>query len=111
VKAKGVNATVIIPGVSIYAPSALMINKYHTTKIDLAKLLLGYVLSDEAQTAFAGFGARPIRYVLGDLKLPDAAKAKWLPDAQYANVKQVADWTKVDPEVIANTWKTKVLGG
>ncbi len=63
-----------------------MINKYNTAKADLAKLLLDFVLADEAQTAFAEFGARPIRYVLGDLELPDEAKAKWLPDAAYADV-------------------------
>ena len=83
-KEKGINTTVVIPGVSVYGPSALMINKYNTAKADLAKLLLDFVLTDEAQTAFAEFGARPIRYVLGDLELPDTAKTKWLPDADYA---------------------------
>ncbi|MFT4040586.1 MAG: extracellular solute-binding protein [Thermomicrobiales bacterium] len=111
VKEKGVNAEVIIPGVSIYAPSALMINRYNTEKADLAKLLLDFVLSDEAQTAFAEFGARPIRSVLGELELPESARAKWLPDAQYADVKQVADWTKIDADIIAETWDVEVLGG
>lgn len=111
VQEKGVNAKVVIPGVSIYAPSALMINKYNTAKADLAKLLLDFVLSDEAQTAFAGFGARPIRYVLGDLTLPEGAKATWLPEAEYASVKQVADWSKVDATHIADTWDQEVLGG
>lgn len=111
VQEKGVNAKVVIPGVSIYAPSAMMINKYNTEKMDLAKLLLDFVLSDEAQTAFAEFGARPIRYVLGDLRLTDEAKAKWLPDADYADVKQVADWSKVDALSIADTWDEEVLGG
>ena len=76
----------------------------------IAKLLLDFVLSDEAQTAFAEFGARPIRYVLGDLELPDAAKAKWLPDDKYAGVKQVADWSKIDADKIAATWDEEVLG-
>jgi putative spermidine/putrescine transport system substrate-binding protein len=111
VKAKGVNAIVIIPGVSIYAPSALMLNKYNTAKMDLAKLFASYVLGDEGQTLFASFGARPVRYVLGDLTLPDTAKAKWLKDDQYAKVQLVDDWTKVDPELIATTWKNQVLGG
>jgi putative spermidine/putrescine transport system substrate-binding protein len=110
-KEKGINTTVVIPGVSVYGPSALMINKYNTAKADLAKLLLDFVLADEAQTAFAEFGARPIRYVLGDLELPDAAKAKWLPDANYADVKQVQDWSKVDANTIAETWDIEVLGG
>jgi putative spermidine/putrescine transport system substrate-binding protein len=111
VKEKGVNAVVLIPGISIYAPSALMLNKYNTAKMDLAKLFMSYVLSDEGQTIFAKFGARPVRYVLGQLTLPDDAKAKWLPDEQYTSVKLVGDWTKIDPENIANTWKNQVLEG
>ena len=88
-----------------------MINKYNTAKMDVAKLFLDYVLTDDAQTAFAKFGARPIRSVLGDLKLPDDAKAKWLPDDQYKDVKQVKDWSKVDAKKIAETWDSQVLGG
>jgi putative spermidine/putrescine transport system substrate-binding protein len=88
-----------------------MINKYNTAKADLAKLLLDFVLTDEAQTAFAEFGARPIRYILGDLELPDAAKTKWLPDADYLDVKQVQDWSQVDANAIAETWDTEVLDG
>ena len=49
--------------------------------------------------------------MLGDLELPDTAKAKWLPDADYADVKQVADWCKVDATTLADTWDTEVLGG
>lgn len=109
VKAKGINAEVVIPGVSIYAPSALMLNKYFTAKMDLAKLLIDFVLSDEAQTTFAKFGARPIRAVIGDLELPADAKAKWLPDDQYSQVKQIADWSKVDPAKIADIWTNQVL--
>jgi putative spermidine/putrescine transport system substrate-binding protein len=108
---KGINTTVVIPGVSVYGPSALMINKYNTAKADLAKLLLDFVITDEAQTAFVEFGARPIRYILGDLELPDAAKAKWLPDEDYADVQQVEDWSKVDAQTLADTWDVDVLGG
>lgn len=108
---KGVKTAVVIPGTSIYAPSALMINRYNTAKSDLAKLLLDFVLADEAQTAFAEFGARPIRYVLGDLELPDTAKAKWLPDDDYADVQQVQDWSKVDANTLAELWDIEVLGG
>lgn len=107
-KKAGVNAQVVIPGVSIYAPSALMINKYNTAKKDVAQLFLEFVLSDEAQIAFAKFGARPIRYVLGDLKLPDDAKALWLPDSQYAKVVQVKDFTKIDALKIAQIWDDQV---
>jgi putative spermidine/putrescine transport system substrate-binding protein len=111
VKEKGIKAEVVIPGVSIYAPSALMLNKYHTSKMDAAKLFMEYILSDEGQEIFAKFGARPIRYVLGDLTLPDAAKANWLPESQYSQVKQVKDWTKVDPEALGKFWKEQVVGG
>ncbi len=38
VKDKGVNAVTIIPGASMYAPSGLMLNKYNTGKMDLAKM-------------------------------------------------------------------------
>ena len=110
-KEKGINTTVVIPGVSVYGPSALMINKYNTAKADLAKLLLDFVLTDEAQAAFAEFGARPIRYVLGDLELPDTARTKWLPDADYRDVQQVQDWSQVDANLIAEMWDTEVLDG
>lgn len=110
-KAKGIGAEVVIPGVSIYAPSALMLNKYNTGKSDLAKMFADWVLSDEGQTVFAEFGARPVRYVLGDLQLPDSAKAKWLPDDQYAQVKQVGDWSAIDAATIAEVWETQVLAG
>ena len=111
VQEKGINTAVVIPGVSVYAPSALMINRYNTAKADLAKLLIDFVLSDEAQTAFAEFGARPIRYVLGDLELPETAKEKWLADDLYADVVQVQDWTKVDANTLAELWDVEVLGG
>ena len=108
---KGVGAKVVIPGVSIYAPSALMLNTYNTGKMNVAKLMLDFVLSDEAQAAFAKFGARPIRWVLGDLKLPDDAKANWLPDSDYAQVKVLPDWSKVDLQKVAGTWRDEVAGG
>lgn len=111
VKAKGVNAQVIIPADgSIYAPSALMLNKYNTAKMDVAKLMLDFVLSDEGQAAFAKFGARPIRWVLGDLKLPDDAKANWLPDSDYAKVHSIPDWSKVDLQKVVGIWRDEVSG-
>ncbi|HET6221870.1 MAG TPA: extracellular solute-binding protein [Dongiaceae bacterium] len=108
-KEKGVNVSVVIPDGSIYAPGAIMVNKYNTAQMDLAKLYLDWVLSDEGQLLFAKFGARPVRYVLGNLKLPGDAKGNWLPDSAYANIKTVKDWSKVDPATIAEVWKTKVL--
>jgi putative spermidine/putrescine transport system substrate-binding protein len=110
-KKKGVNTQVVIPGVSVYAPSGLMLNKYNTARMDVQKMFLDWVLSDEGQTVFAKFGARPARYVAGDLKLPDDAKTKWLPDDLYKDVKQVKDWSKVDPAKIADIWDNQVLAG
>ncbi|KQV15298.1 hypothetical protein ASC97_31350 [Rhizobium sp. Root1203] len=110
-KEKGVNAEVIIPDVSIYAPSALMINKYNIAKMNAGKLLLDFVLSDEAQIAFAKFGARPIRWVLGDLQLPDDARKGWLPDSAYAGVKQIPNWALVDVAAVAGVWQEQVAGG
>ena len=111
VQAKGVNAKVIIPDGSVYAPSALMLNKYNAGKMDVAKLMLDFVLSDEGQTAFAKFGARPIRWVMGDLKLPDDAKTNWLPDSDYAKVHVIPDWSKVDLQKVSGTWREEVAGG
>lgn len=110
-KEKGINAVTVIPGVSIYAPSAAMINKHNTEKMDAAKLYLDFLLSDEAQTAFARFGARPIRSVLGDLELPAEATANWLPEDQYADVVTVEDWSAIDADQIAALWEDEVLGG
>ncbi|MEV7011315.1 extracellular solute-binding protein [Streptosporangium sp. NPDC051022] len=108
-KAKNVNVEVIIPGDgSVWSPSGLMINKYNTAKGDFLKGFLDYTLSDEAQTLFAKFGARPIRSLNGDLQLPADAKANWLPDAAYAPVKEI-EITKVNPEQIVADWEAKVL--
>lgn len=111
VRAKGVKAEVVIPKDSIYAPSALMINRFNLPKMNAAKLLLDFVLTDEAQTAFAKFGARPIRWVLGDLKLPEEARKGWLPDADYAGVHIVKNWAELDVAAIASVWQDMVQGG
>jgi putative spermidine/putrescine transport system substrate-binding protein len=108
---KGINAEVVIPGVSIYAPSALMVNGYNTAKMDAAKLFMEYVLSDEAAEIFARFGARPIRYVLGTQELPEEARANWLPEEQYADVRVVENFTALDATDIATAWEDEVLGG
>ncbi len=111
-KDKGVNVTVVIPkDGSIWAPGAIMVNRYNEAQMDLAKLYMDWVLSDEGQLLFARFGARPVRAVLGDLALPDDVKANWLPDSAYAGVKTVKDWSKVDPATIAQVWTDKVLAG
>jgi putative spermidine/putrescine transport system substrate-binding protein len=110
-KAKGVHVKVFIPpSGSIYAPSAMMVNGYNTSQTDVAKLYMDYVLSSDAQTTFAKFGARPILYVLGKLQLPNDAKTGWLPDSDYANVKQI-DFTQVDPAQIGTIWTEQVTAG
>lgn len=110
-KAKGVNARVVIPGISIYAPSAVMANIFNEGKAEAIKSFLDYVLSYEAQTIFAKFGARPIRSVLGQIELPAEATANWLPEADYAQVKVIEDFTSIDAESIATIWDEEVLGG
>jgi putative spermidine/putrescine transport system substrate-binding protein len=107
---KGIKVQTVIPGDgSIYAPSALMLNRYNVGTMDLQKMFSEWVLSDDGQRIFAEFGARPIRYVLGDLELPDDAKAKWLPDDQYANV-EVVDLTAKAIDEIKDIWEADVLG-
>jgi putative spermidine/putrescine transport system substrate-binding protein len=109
-KSKNVNAKVVIPtDGSIYAPSAIIANKYDTAHADFAKLFLDWILSDEGQTIFAKFGARPIRTVFGDLKLADDAKSLWLPDDQYAKVQQI-DTSKIDLSKIKDIWVNQAGG-
>jgi putative spermidine/putrescine transport system substrate-binding protein len=109
-KEKNINAKVVIPGVSIYAPSALLGNRYFSERADAIKAFLEYVLSDEAQITFAKFGARPIRSVFGQIELPADAKANWLPDEQYKDVVVVDNFAAIDPLKIADTWDKDVLG-
>ncbi|HET9681079.1 MAG TPA: extracellular solute-binding protein [Candidatus Limnocylindrales bacterium] len=110
-QAKGINTEVIIPSSgSIYAPSGMMVNGYNTRQTDIAKLYMDFVLSTDAQTLFAKFGARPILSVLGKLQLPADATADWLPDSQYTNVKQI-DFTQVDPTKIDSIWTDQVTAG
>lgn len=110
-KEKGINAQTVIPGVSIYAPSAMMVNRYNTAKKDAGQLFMEYVLSDEAANAFARFGARPIRYVLGQQELSEDAMANWLPEEQYKDVLVVENFTDIDANDIAAAWEDEVLGG
>jgi putative spermidine/putrescine transport system substrate-binding protein len=108
-KKKNVNAQVVIPtDGSIYAPSALIMNKYDTAHADFGMAFMDWVLSDEGQTAFAKFGARPIRWVTGDLKLDPSATTGCLPDSQYSAVQKV-DTSKIDITKIADIWENQVL--
>ena len=101
----------MIPDVSIYAPSALMANRYNTAKKDAIQAFMDYVLTDEAAAAFAKFGARPIRYVLGQQELPAEATANWLPEEDYAGVVVVEDFAGIDANQISTAWDEEVLGG
>ena len=109
----GVNAQIIIPTEgSVYGPATLMMNRYDVAHQDFGKMFMEWVLTDQAQSIFAKFGARPIRSIVGDdpLVIPDEARANWLPDADYTNV-QTIDFTKVDPSEIVDIWENQVLGG
>jgi putative spermidine/putrescine transport system substrate-binding protein len=108
---KGIEAQVVIPGISIYAPSALMLNKYKTDTMDTSKAFAEFVLGDEAAAAFARFGARPIRYVLGKQELPDDVKTNWLPEEQYKDVIVVENFAALNAADIATLWDDEVLGG
>ncbi len=109
--AKGINAQTVVPGISIYAPSAMMVNRYNTARKDASQLYMEYILGDEASIAFARFGARPIRYVLGQVELPEEAKASWLPEEAYKDVVVVEDFTAIDANIVATAWDEEVLGG
>ncbi len=107
-KAKGVDAEVSVPtDGGVWAPSALVCNK-NTSAPDLAKLAMDYALSDEGQKLFAQVGAHPVRYVTGDLQLSDADKANWLPESEYANVKQFPGDAWPDAGELAQRWKDEV---
>ncbi len=116
IAAKGINdkagrdvISVTIPDDGgVYAPSATMCNKV-TDSPELAKAILDYTLSDEGQLVFAEYGARPIRYVLGDLEVPAALKANWLADAEYAKVISYPDNEWPNPPDVADRWESEVL--
>lgn len=110
-KGKNINAQTVIPGISIYAPSAMMVNKFNVAKKDASQMYMDFVLSDTAAQAFAKFGARPILYVLGKQELPADAKANWLPEDLYKDVKVVENFTGIDANKIADIWDNDVLNG
>jgi putative spermidine/putrescine transport system substrate-binding protein len=109
----GVNAQIFIPtDGSVYGAQAMMMNRYDVAHQDFGKMFLEWVLTDEAQTIFAKYGARPIRAIVGDdrFTVPDAARGNWLPDSDYANV-QTVDFSSVDPNELIDVWENQVLGG
>lgn len=94
---------------SIYAPGALILNKT-APHPNLAMLFADFVSSDEGQLEFAKGGAMPIRYIEGNLAIPDEIKPMLLPESFYGNVGKPQDWSAVPPEVIAEKWESEVLG-
>ena len=104
-----VNLEIVFPEEgSIYGPGALMLNKY-APRPNLAKLFADFVCSDEGQLEFAKGGAMPIRYVEGNLEIPDEIRATMLPDSFYGNCGKPTDWNAVGPEIVAERWEMEVL--
>jgi putative spermidine/putrescine transport system substrate-binding protein len=107
IKKKGVNVTVQVPtDGGVWAPSALMPNKF-SDKPDLAKAILDFNLTDRGQLVYAEFGARPVRFVTGDLEVPAEYRRNWLPDSQYQKMGTVESWP--DPGELADRWENEVL--
>jgi putative spermidine/putrescine transport system substrate-binding protein len=58
---------------------------------DKAKKVMDYLLSDKGQAIWTNAYLRPARKI----DLPEAVKAKFLPDSEYARAKSV-DWGKME---------------
>ncbi|GHH99277.1 ABC transporter substrate-binding protein [Neobacillus kokaensis] len=99
---------VTIPAeVSVVSGYASVINKYAKNP-HAAMLAREYIFSDEGQANLARGYARPIRE---NVKLPEDAKAKLLPDELYKNVRPVKDmkaWEQTIPKML-ELWESKVL--
>ncbi|MDR1508727.1 MAG: extracellular solute-binding protein, partial [Synergistaceae bacterium] len=107
--ASEVNLEVVFPREgSIYGPGALMLNKY-APHPELARAFADFVSSEEGQLEFAKGGAIPIRYVAGNLEIPDNIKANMLPDSFYGNCGKPDDWAAASPEIVAGRWEKEVL--
>lgn len=104
-----VNLEIVFPEEgSIYAPSALMLNKY-APHPEYAQKFADFLSSDEGQLLFAEGGAMPIRYVAGNLEIPDDIKENMLPDDFYGNCGAPENWNAVSPELIAQKWADGVV--
>lgn len=111
VESKGIGTEVTIPSEGgVWSPSATMCNA-RTEDPNLARLVLDHTLSDAGQLTFAAVGARPVRYTLGQLDVPEDLKASWLPDSQYEHVIQYPEETWPDPAMVAERWEGEVLAG
>ncbi len=99
---------VVIPKeASVISGYASVINKY-AKHPNAAKLAREYIFSDEGQANLARGYARPIRQ---NVKLPEDAKAKLLPNEMYKNARPVKDskaWEQTTQQLI-QLWPEKVL--
>jgi len=108
-KEAGVGSTVTVPtDGSIFAPSVMPCNA-NTKQPDLAKAALDFAFSDKGQEIFAEIGAHPIRYVTGDLELPDSAKKNWLPDEEYEKAATYEGGKWPSAAEIAQRWNEEVI--
>lgn len=105
---QGVELTYVVPkDGSIYMPSSILGNGHNDESMDVIKAFMDYVLTDEGQLFFADFGAKPIRFVNGDLEVPEDRRARWLDDSLYVET-ETFDASKVDPERLINDYNTYV---
>lgn len=99
---------VVIPKeASVVSGYATIINK-NAKHPNAAMLTREYILSDEGQANLARGYARPIRE---NVKLPEDAKAKLLPQDMYKNVRPVKDgkaWEQSTQQLL-QLWPEKVL--
>jgi putative spermidine/putrescine transport system substrate-binding protein len=92
---------------SIYMPSSILANGHNDEDMEFIKGFLDYVLSDEGQLLFADFGARPIRFVNGDLEVPEERRERWLPDELYTDTRAI-DPSAIDPENLISEFESEV---
>lgn len=99
---------VVIPQeASVISGYTTIINKY-AKHPNAAKLAREYIFSDEGQANLARGYARPIRE---NVKLPEDAKAKLLPNDMYKNVKPIKDfkaWEQTT-KTLMQSWQEQVL--
>ncbi len=101
--------TVVIPSDgSVISGYTTIINKYAKNP-NAAKLAREFIFSDKGQLNLADGYARPIRSA--HITIPEAIKAKLLPDEQYKNAKPIKDfagWEKTSRQ-LPQVWQQQVL--
>ena len=92
---------------SVSAGYATIINKYAKNP-NAAKLAREYIFSDAGQVNLARGYARPIR---SNVVLPQDAKDKMLPAAEYKNAKPIQDFAawEATTKTIARQWQEQVM--